>query len=34
VTVTALLVLAIVAACWWPAYRASRVDPVIVLRTQ
>src|SRR5262249_11322976 len=32
--VTLLLVSSIVVACWWPARRASRVDPVIVLRAQ
>ena len=30
--VTLLLTAAILAACWWPAHRASRVDPSLVLR--
>jgi putative ABC transport system permease protein len=30
--VTAVLFVAIAAACWWPARRASQVDPVKVLR--
>jgi putative ABC transport system permease protein len=34
ISVTLLLVVSIVAACWWPAYRAARVDPVNVLRSQ
>jgi predicted permease len=32
--VTIALIVAIVIACWWPARRAARVDPVIVLRSQ
>ncbi len=32
--VTISLVVAIVVACWWPAHRAARVDPVIVLKSQ
>jgi len=34
IVVTAALLAAILAACWWPARRAARVDPVIVLRSQ
>jgi ABC-type antimicrobial peptide transport system permease subunit len=32
IAVTLLLLVAVLAACWWPAHRASRVDPVSVLR--
>ena len=34
IVVTLVLLGTVVAACWWPARRASRVDPVIVLRAQ
>ena len=30
--VTIVIALAMVAACWWPARRASRIDPASVLR--
>jgi putative ABC transport system permease protein len=32
IAATVLLSAAILAACWWPAHRASRVDPSTVLR--
>lgn len=32
ITVTTIVIASIVVACWWPARRAARVDPMIVLR--